>query len=103
MFSKIGFRQANSMFYGNIAALLLISFILILALRNFKLGLLSLIPNVAPIIVGFGLWYFYMGTINVGMVIVFGMTLGIIVDDTVHFMSKFLRAQRAFSWISLSL
>ncbi len=96
MFSKIGFRQASSMFYGNIAALLLISFILILALRNLKLGLLSLIPNVAPIIVGFGVWYFYKGTINVGMVVVFGMTLGIIVDDTVHFMSKFLRAQREY-------
>lgn len=100
MFSKIGFRQASSMFYGNIAALLLISFILILALRNFKLGLLSLIPNVAPIIVGFGLWYFYKGTINVGMVVVFGMTLGIIVDDTVHFMSKFLRAQRELGYDS---
>ena len=100
MFSKIGFRQANSMLYGNIAALFLISFILILALRNLKLGLLSLIPNVAPIIVGFGVWYFYKGTINVGMVIVFGMTLGIIVDDTVHFMSKFLRAQREYGYDS---
>ena len=100
MFSKIGFRQASSMLYGNIAALLLISFILILALRNLKLGLLSLIPNVAPILVGFGIWYFYKGTINVGMVIVFGMTLGIIVDDTVHFMSKFLRAQREYGYDS---
>jgi predicted RND superfamily exporter protein len=100
MFSKIGFRQADSMLYGNIAALLLISFILMLALRSFKLGLLSLIPNLAPIIVGFGLWYFYKGTINVGMVIVFGMTLGIIVDDTVHFMSKFLRAQRELGYDS---
>ncbi|MEM9544616.1 MAG: MMPL family transporter [Bacteroidota bacterium] len=100
MFSKIGFRQADSMLFGNVAALFLISFILILALRNLKLGLLSLIPNVAPILVGFGLWYFYKGTINVGMVIVFGMTLGIIVDDTVHFMSKFLRAQREYGFDS---
>ncbi len=100
MFSKIGFRQADSMLFGNIAALFLISFILILALRNLKLGLLSLVPNVAPIIVGFGIWYFYKGTINVGMVIVFGMTLGIIVDDTVHFMSKFLRAQREYGYDS---
>ena len=36
----------------------------------------------------------YRAQINTGMVIVFGMTLGIIVDDTVHFMSKFLRARR---------
>ena len=94
MFSKLGFRQAESMFNGNIIALVLISLVLMIALRNFKLGLLSIIPNVTPVLVGFGIWWLYKGVINTGMVIVFGMTLGIIVDDTVHFMSKFLRARR---------
>ena len=98
MFSKLGFRQADSMFNGNIVALILISIVLIIALRNIKLGVLSIIPNVAPVLVGFGLWWFYKGTINTGMVIVFGMTLGIIVDDTVHFMSKFLRARRELNY-----
>lgn len=98
MFSKLGFRQAESMFNGNIIALILISLVLMLALRNFKLGLLSIIPNVAPVLVGFGIWALYKGQINTGMVIVFGMTLGIIVDDTVHFMSKFLRAKRELGY-----
>ncbi|MEM6542906.1 MAG: MMPL family transporter, partial [Bacteroidota bacterium] len=98
MFSRLGFRQADSMFNGNIIALLLISLVLMFALRNAKLGLLSIIPNVAPVLVGFGLWWLYKGTINTGMVIVFGMTLGIIVDDTVHFMSKFLRARRELGY-----
>ena len=94
MFSRLGFRQADSMFTGNIIALILTSLILILALKNFKLGLLSIIPNVTPVLVGFGIWAIFLGTINTGMVVVFGMTFGIIVDDTVHFMSKFLRAQK---------
>jgi predicted RND superfamily exporter protein len=98
MFSNLGFRQAESMFNGNIIALILISLVLMLALRNFKLGLLSIIPNVAPVLMGFGIWYLYKGQINTGMVIVFGMTLGIIVDDTVHFMSKFLRARRELGY-----
>ncbi len=98
MFSKLGFRQADSMFKGNIIALILISLVLMLALRNFKLGLLSIIPNVAPVLVGFGIWALYKGQINTGMVIVFGMTLGIVVDDTVHFMSKFLRARRELGY-----
>ncbi|MGI9551958.1 MAG: efflux RND transporter permease subunit [Aurantibacter sp.] len=98
MFSKLGFRQADSMFNGNIIALILISLVLMLALRNFKLGLLSIIPNVTPVLVGFGIWALYKGQINTGMVIVFGMTLGIIVDDTVHFMSKFLRARRELGY-----
>ena len=71
-----------------------------LALRSFKLGMLSIIPNVAPVLVGFGIWALYKGQINTGMVIVFGMTLGIIVDDTVHFMSKFLRAKRELGYNS---
>ena len=98
MFSKLGFRQADSMLTGNIIALVLISLVLMLALRSFKLGLLSLIPNVAPVLVGFGVWALYKAQINTGMVIVFGMTLGIIVDDTVHFMSKFLRARREYGY-----
>ncbi|MEC3906411.1 efflux RND transporter permease subunit [Tamlana sp. 2201CG12-4] len=100
MFSKLGFRQAESMFKGNIVALILISLVLMLALKNFKLGLLSIIPNVTPVLVGFGIWALYKGQINTGMVIVFGMTLGIIVDDTVHFMSKFLRAKRELGYDS---
>ncbi|WP_299244790.1 efflux RND transporter permease subunit [uncultured Aquimarina sp.] len=98
MFSTLGFRQADSMFSGNIIALILISLVLMLALRNFKLGLLSIIPNVTPVLVGFGFWALYKAQINTGMVIVFGMTLGIIVDDTVHFMSKFLRARRELGY-----
>jgi len=98
MFSKLGFRQADSMLRGNIIAIILISLVLIFALQNLKLGLLSIIPNVAPVLVGFGIWALYMGQINTGMVIVFGMTLGIIVDDTVHFMSKFLRARNELGY-----
>jgi predicted RND superfamily exporter protein len=98
MFSKLGFRQADSMLKGNIIALILISLVLMFALRNFKLGLLSIIPNVTPIFIGFGFWAMYKAQINTGMVIVFGMTLGIIVDDTVHFMSKFLRARRELGY-----
>ncbi len=94
MFSNLGFRQADSMFKGNVIALILISIIMMFALRSFKFGLLSLIPNVTPVIVGFGIWAMINGQINTGMVIVFGMTLGIIVDDTVHFMTKFLRSRR---------
>jgi len=98
MFSKLGFRQAESMLKGNIIALILISLVLIVALRSLKLGLLSIIPNVTPVLMGFGFWALYKGQINTGMVVVFGMTLGIIVDDTVHFMSKFLRARRELGY-----
>ena len=56
MFAKLGFRQADSMVKGNIIALLLISLVLMIALKSFKMGVISLIPNLTPVIVGFGFW-----------------------------------------------
>jgi predicted RND superfamily exporter protein len=94
MFSHLTRRQVNSMMTGSIGALILISFILMFALRSFRHGLLSLIPNLIPVAVGFGVWGITSGIINTGISVVFGMTLGIIVDDTVHFISKYLRAKR---------
>ena len=65
-----------------------------MALRSFKYGVLSLIPNLMPFAIGFGIWGITSGEINVGLSTVFGMTLGIVVDDTVHLLTKYLRARR---------
>jgi len=43
---------------------------------------------------GFGLWGLLYGQVGLGLSVVMGMTLGIVVDDTVHFLSKYLRARR---------
>lgn len=94
MFAYLGIAQILSMISGTALALILISIVLMFALKSTKFGILSLIPNIAPVVVGFGLWALLDGVINVGLAVVFGMTLGIIVDDTVHFMSKYLRARR---------
>lgn len=94
MFSHLTRRQIDGMINGGTLAIILISLILMFALRSVKHGLLSLIPNIAPIAVGFGVWGITVGMVNSGIAVVFGMTLGIIVDDTVHFLSKYLRARR---------
>ena len=94
MFAHLTQRQINSMITGTIFALLLISFVLAISIKSFRFGLISLIPNLTPLIVGLGLWGLFVGYINTGISIVFGMTLGIIVDDTVHFLTKYLRARR---------
>lgn len=94
MFAHLGKRQMKSMISGTALGLILITIVLMFALGSFKYGMLSLIPNITPITVGFGLWAVSIGMVNTGIAIVFGMTLGIIVDDTVHFISKYLRARR---------
>lgn len=94
VYSQISRRNSESMLTGTILALIVISLSLILALHSFKFGCLSMIPNLIPITMAFGLWGLLVGLVNLGLSIIIGMTIGIVVDDTVHFLSKYLRAQR---------
>ena len=93
MFSHIAKRNIDSMMIGNTLALLLISAILIAVLRSFKLGLISTVPNLVPMVMTFGLWAWVVGEIGLAVSVVAPVALGIIVDDTVHFLSKFRRAR----------
>jgi len=94
MFSHITKTNMLSMLKSGIGALILISFILIFVFKSFKYGLLSIIPNITPIAVAFGVWGITNGQINMAVAVVLGMTLGIVVDDTVHLLSKYIRGRR---------
>jgi hypothetical protein len=94
MFSYLSERNINSMILGTIVAILLISTSLILALRDLRHGLVSLVPNTVPALMAFGLWGILVGEIGVAASVLGAASLGIIVDDTVHFLSKYLRARR---------
>lgn len=94
MFSHIGMRNIISMLSGTGIALVLISLILVFALRSVKFGAVSLIPNIAPALMAFGVWYMLVGEVGLAVSVVVAMTLGIVVDDTIHFLSKYLRARR---------
>lgn len=94
MFANIGKRNIRTMLGGTTLALVLISLTLILALRSVRIGLVSMIPNLVPAGMGFGLWGIAVGQVGLALSVVTGMTLGIVVDDTVHLLSKYLRARR---------
>jgi predicted RND superfamily exporter protein len=94
IWAHISQRNIESMLGASFGALVLISAILILALRNIRLGLLSLIPNLAPAFMAFGIWGMLVGQVGLGLSVVVSLTLGIVVDDTIHFLSKYQRARR---------
>ena len=94
VFANLTFRNITSMMEGTSIALLLISFLLIFALRSFKVGLISLIPNIMPAILAYGIWGMINGQIDTAVSVVVCLSLGIVVDDTVHFLSKYLRARK---------
>ena len=94
MFSKTARNNIAGMYYGTLAAFVLISFILAFSFRSFSTGVVSLLPNILPAVMAFGLWGYLVGRIGLGESVVASLTLGLIVDDTVHFLSKYLRARR---------
>lgn len=94
MFAHIAERNIDSMLTGNALAIGLIAIVMIVALRSWKLGLLSIIPNSLPILITFGIWALLVGRIGLAAATVTATSLGIIVDDTVHFLAKFLHARR---------
>lgn len=94
MFAHIGERNMASMMQSLPLAAVLISGLLMLSLRSWKLGTISLLPNMVPALMGFGVWQLLSGEINLGLSVVASMSLGIIVDDTVHFLAKYQHARQ---------
>ena len=98
LFAHIGQRNIRAMLLGTTVALLGISILLIAALRSLRLGLVSLVPNFVPAVMGFGVWGLIVGQVGLALSVVVAMTIGIVVDDTVHFLSKYRRARREQSY-----
>ena len=94
MFAYIGERNILSMLNGNVVALLLISVVLVFALRDIRLGFLSLVPNLVPVAMAFGVWGIFVGQVGLALSVVAVMTYGIVVDDTIHSMTKYMQARR---------
>ncbi|MDH3369794.1 MAG: MMPL family transporter [Gammaproteobacteria bacterium] len=94
MFSNISARNIRSMLGGNIMALVLVSGLIMLAVRSLRFGFISLIPNMIPAGLAFGIWGLLVGEVGMSLSVVTALTFGIVVDDTIHFMTKYLHARR---------
>ena len=96
MFAHIGQRNIYAMLIGTVVAFLGVSAILLLVLRSMRIGLISLVPNFVPGLMGFGIWGLIVGEVGLALTVVMAMTIGIVVDDTVHFLSKYRRAREEY-------
>ena len=94
IFAHLSQRNIESMLRGTIIAMSLISLILIVVLRSVRIGLISLLPNFIPAAVSFGLWGYLVGRVGMAASVVTVVAFGIIVDDTIHFLSKYLKARK---------
>jgi uncharacterized protein len=94
VFSKIYNENMDGMISGTLVAFILITFCMFFCLRSFSLGIISMVPNAVPIIMAYGMWYFINGKVGLATCTVAMASIGIVVDDTVHFLSKYILARR---------
>lgn len=94
LFALISQRNMESMIGSTGLLVLAIGAVMALGLRSVWLGALSLLPTCLPIAVATGIWAILVGQVGFTLSIVAAVALGIIIDNAVHLMSKFVRAQR---------
>lgn len=88
IFAKLGQRNASSMLYSLAAALIAISLLIGCIEKSIKIAFISVVCNLFPVVVVYGIWSLFGGYISLGVALVMGMVMGIIVDDTLHVMLK---------------
>jgi predicted RND superfamily exporter protein len=68
--------------------------LMLLLLGNLRLGLLSLVPNVLPAIVLFGIMGWFGIDLNISTSLIAVVAVGIAVDDTIHYLTTFRQEMR---------
>ena len=92
--AHLSIRNIKSMLWGTVIAMALISLLLIGIFGSMRLGLISLVPNFIPPAMAFGVWGYLVSEVGNAGSLVTAIAFGTIVDDTIHLMSKYLKARR---------
>ena len=87
-------RNIENMLIGTVIAMGIVSALLVFVFRSLRFGLISLIPNFVPAAMAMGLWGYAVKEVGVAASVVTALAFGIIVDDTIHFMTKYLRGRK---------
>ncbi len=74
-----------------IIAFVLIAIMMMLIMNDIRLGLIAMIPNLTPIIVGLSLMYIYHIPLDMFTMLIGSIAIGLAVDDTIHFLHNFRR------------
>ena len=81
----------QSLIQSTIWAFLAISIVMVVLLRNPKAGMVSMIPNIFPVVVIFGLMGWTNILVDIGTMMTASVAMGVAVDDTIHFLTWFRR------------
>jgi uncharacterized protein len=84
----------NSLLTGLAISIFLISVLMAWMLKEWKMFIVSLIPNLIPILFVAGLLGWLKIDLEAGISIIFGVIYGIVVDDTIHFLGRYNIARK---------
>ncbi|NOZ47526.1 MAG: MMPL family transporter [Chlorobi bacterium] len=100
--SIVFFKGTNylikNLFISLILAILIISFILFWMFTSFRMIIISLIPNLIPLLLTAALMGYFNIAIKPSTILVFSVAFGISVDGTIHFLAKFRQELKGTSW-----
>ncbi|MDD3721296.1 MAG: efflux RND transporter permease subunit [Lutibacter sp.] len=88
----------NNLVISLTLAIILISGFMAFMFRSFKMILISLIPNMFPLLITAGLMGYLGVPLKPSTILVFSIAFGISVDDTIHFLAKYRQELKANNW-----
>lgn len=89
LFQRMMNYVVETFFKSVTMALVLVAILMMIVFKSFKLGLLSLVPNLLPLVIGGAFMKLVGIDLNIGSSLVASVCLGIAVDDTIHFLANF--------------
>lgn len=79
-------------------AILIIALFMAWMFRSYKMIIISLVPNILPLLITAGLMGYLGVPIKPSTILVFSIAFGISVDDTIHFLAKYRQELVAHNW-----
>lgn len=98
LFTKGTNYLASNLIWSLALAILLIATIMAYMFRSFKMIVVSLIPNLLPLLITAGLMGYFGIPLKPSTILVFSIAFGISVDDTIHFLAKYRLELVARNW-----
>jgi predicted RND superfamily exporter protein len=95
LFARLDRSISVELMQGFTLSFILITLTMIVGLKSLRYGLLSIIPNLFPATIVFGFWGLFIGELSPYILMLFSISIGLVVDDSVHVLSKYITARRA--------
>jgi predicted RND superfamily exporter protein len=94
LFARLDRSISLQLLQGFTLSFVLITATMLIGLKSVRYGLLSIAPNLFPATIVFGIWAVLVGQLNPYILMLFSISIGLVVDDSVHVLSKYIFDRR---------